>query len=67
MGILSREHANIAPEDIHHHAEKLEHAHELADEVDRTLGHPRHDPHGSEIPGGRLKLNHSEWDPIAGA
>ena len=45
------EHANIAPEDIHHHAEKLEHAHELADEVDRTLGHPRHDPHGSEIPG----------------
>lgn len=44
------EHANMAPEDIHPHAEKLEHAHELADEVDRTLGHPRHDPHGSEIP-----------------
>ena len=42
--------ANLDPENIHLHAEQLEHAHDLADEVDRTLGHPRHDPHGSEIP-----------------
>ena len=45
------EHANIPTGDLHHHAEQLEHAHELADEIDKTLGHPKHDPHGSEIPG----------------
>ena len=44
------ERANIPPNSIHPHAEKLEHAHELADEVDRTLGYPEHDPHGSKIP-----------------
>ena len=44
------ERANIPPSSIHPHAEKLEHAHELADEVDRTLGYPEHDPHGSKIP-----------------
>ena len=44
------EHANIPPSSIHPHAEKLEHAHELADEVERTLGYPEHDPHGSVIP-----------------
>jgi len=44
------QHANIPPGDLHPHAEELEHAHELADEVDKTLGHPKHDPHGSEIP-----------------
>jgi DtxR family Mn-dependent transcriptional regulator len=42
--------ANLDPDKIHIHAEKLEHAHELADEIDRTLGHPKKDPHGSEIP-----------------
>ena len=42
--------ANLDPDKIHIHAEKLEHAHELADEVDRSLGHPKQDPHGSEIP-----------------
>ena len=45
------EHANIPPSALHPHAEQLEHAHELADEIDKTLGHPKHDPHGSEIPG----------------
>ena len=45
------EHANIPPAALHPHAEQLEHAHELADEIDKTLGHPKHDPHGSEIPG----------------
>ena len=46
------ERANMDPENIHPHAEKLEHVHELADEVARTLGHPKHDPPGSEIPSG---------------
>ncbi len=36
--------------DIHDEAERLEHAHELADEVDATLGHPTRDPHGTVIP-----------------
>jgi ABC-type Mn2+/Zn2+ transport system permease subunit/Mn-dependent DtxR family transcriptional regulator len=45
------QHANIPTGDLHSHAEQLEHAHELADEIDKTLGHPKHDPHGSEIPG----------------
>ena len=35
---------------VHDEAERLEHAHDLADEVDRTLGHPRLDPHGEVIP-----------------
>ncbi len=36
--------------EIHDEAERLEHAHELADEVDATLGHPKRDPHGTVIP-----------------
>ncbi len=44
------EEANVAPEDVHEEAERLEHAHELADEVDQTLGHPQLDPHGEVIP-----------------
>ena len=35
---------------IHDEAEHLEHAHELADEVDKTLGFPQRDPHGEIIP-----------------
>ena len=35
---------------IHDEAEYLEHAHELADEVDETLGFPERDPHGVVIP-----------------
>ena len=37
-------------EDVHEEAERLEHAHELADEVDQKLGHPQWDPHGEAIP-----------------
>jgi len=44
------ERANLAPDEVHDEAERLEHAHELADEVDQTLGHPRQDPHGEPIP-----------------
>ena len=35
---------------IHDAAERLEHAHELAEEVDVALGRPRRDPHGEAIP-----------------
>jgi len=42
--------AGLAPDALHAEAERLEHAHELADEIDARLGHPRRDPHGEEIP-----------------
>lgn len=42
--------ANVDVADVHDQAEELEHVHELADEVDATLGHPRLDPHGETIP-----------------
>jgi ABC-type Mn2+/Zn2+ transport system permease subunit/Mn-dependent DtxR family transcriptional regulator len=41
---------NLAPEFIHETAHRLEHAHEMADEVDAALGHPQRDPHGAAIP-----------------
>ena len=43
--------AGLSPELIHETADRLEHAHELSDEVDAALGHPKHDPHGAVIPG----------------
>jgi len=45
------EKAGIGVEDLHEAAERLEHAHELADEVDAKLGFPEVDPHGELIPG----------------
>jgi DtxR family Mn-dependent transcriptional regulator len=42
--------AGIDVETIHAEAERLEHAHELADEVDERLGFPQRDPHGEVIP-----------------
>jgi len=35
---------------LHAEAERLEHAHDLADQLDELLGQPTVDPHGSEIP-----------------
>lgn len=35
---------------IHPLAERLEHAHELADQIDLSLGSPEVDPHGKKIP-----------------
>jgi ABC-type Mn2+/Zn2+ transport system permease subunit/Mn-dependent DtxR family transcriptional regulator len=37
-------------DDVHHEAEYLEHAHDLAEHVAEALGHPTVDPHGSIIP-----------------
>ena len=43
--------AKLPPEFIHEAADRLEHAHELSEEVDAALGHPQRDPHGAVIPG----------------
>jgi Mn-dependent DtxR family transcriptional regulator len=42
--------ARIDVETIHDEAERLEHAHELADEIEEKLGFPTRDPHGEPIP-----------------
>lgn len=44
------EEARIDKDHVHDEAERLEHAHELADEVDERLGFPKTDPHGEVIP-----------------
>lgn len=41
----------IGTDDLHDQAERLEHAHEFADDIDAELGYPRRDPHGTVIPG----------------
>jgi Mn-dependent DtxR family transcriptional regulator len=43
--------AKLPPELVHETAHRLEHAHELSDEVAAELGHPHRDPHGAIIPG----------------
>jgi Mn-dependent DtxR family transcriptional regulator len=40
----------VPQERIHEEAERLEHAHDLAEEVADELGHPAVDPHGEPIP-----------------
>lgn len=42
--------AGLGMDAIHDEAERLEHAHDLADEVDVKLGGPQRDPHGTIIP-----------------
>lgn len=44
--------AGVDPSVVHDQAERLEHAHELAEALDRKLGKPETDPHGSQIPRG---------------
>ncbi len=44
------EQAGLADPQLHLEAERLEHAHELAEELDEKLGKPQRDPHGTEIP-----------------
>ncbi len=44
------ERAQLDVSSVHDAAERLEHAHGLADEVDEQLGHPRFDPQGKPIP-----------------
>lgn len=44
--------AGVDPAVVHDQAERLEHAHELAEQLDEKLGKPATDPHGSQIPRG---------------
>lgn len=46
------EKAGVDPSVVHDQAELLEHAHELAEQLDEKLGKPATDPHGSQIPRG---------------
>ncbi|MEM8739226.1 MAG: metal ABC transporter permease [Planctomycetota bacterium] len=46
------EEGNADPARVHSEAERLEHAHDLTERLDATLGRPTVDPHGSEIPRG---------------
>ena len=48
--------AKLPPEFIHEAADRLEHAHELSDEVDAALGHPKRDPHGAVIPNSTAEM-----------
>lgn len=41
---------SIAHAALHEEAERLEHAHNLAEQLADTLGHPAEDPHGEPIP-----------------
>ncbi|MEL6866001.1 MAG: iron chelate uptake ABC transporter family permease subunit [Bacteroidota bacterium] len=51
----------LTEEQIHEDAEKYEHllTEEILDEVDRSLGFPTTDPHGSPIPGKKKSAMHS--------
>lgn len=42
----------VPPDEVHSEAERLEHAHDLAERLDESLGRPETDPHGSTIPRG---------------
>ena len=42
--------AGLQHDVIHDEAERLEHAHELAEELARSLNFPERDPHGEIIP-----------------
>ena len=44
------EHMGVSPDEVHDEAERLEHAHDLAERLDDSLGRPEVDPHGSTIP-----------------
>jgi ABC-type Mn2+/Zn2+ transport system permease subunit/Mn-dependent DtxR family transcriptional regulator/Fe2+ transport system protein FeoA len=55
-------------EHIHEEAERYEHllTEAQVDEVDKQLGYPALDPHGSPIPGKKLTQGYSLFDMIAG-
>ncbi|MEM7625954.1 MAG: iron chelate uptake ABC transporter family permease subunit [Planctomycetota bacterium] len=44
------ERMGVDPDEVHVEAERLEHAHDLAERLDEVLGRPETDPHGSAIP-----------------
>jgi DtxR family Mn-dependent transcriptional regulator len=52
---------------VHAEADRLEHvlSEELEARIDRSLGHPSHDPHGDPIPDPTLRLERSDLRPLA--
>lgn len=44
---------NVPEDRLHEVAERLEHAHDVAEDIARELGHPERDPHGEPIPAPR--------------
>lgn len=52
---------------VHAEADRLEHAlsEELEARIDKSLGHPSHDPHGDPIPDRALKLERSDPRSLA--
>jgi DtxR family Mn-dependent transcriptional regulator len=52
---------------VHAEADRLEHAlsEELEALIDKSLGYPRHDPHGHPIPDAELKVEPSDLRPLA--
>ncbi len=52
---------------VHAEADRLEHAlsEELEARIDRSLGYPKHDPHGDPIPDSDLRIEGSALRPLA--
>jgi DtxR family Mn-dependent transcriptional regulator len=52
---------------VHAEAERLEHAlsEELEALIDRSLGYPKHDPHGDPIPDATLAVDETDLKPLA--
>lgn len=53
-------------DEVHDEADQLEHVISplLTDRLDKTLGHPTHDPHGHAIPAADLSLDHRTTMPL---
>jgi DtxR family Mn-dependent transcriptional regulator len=52
---------------VHAEADRLEHAlsEELEALIDRSLGYPKHDPHGDPIPDATLNVDDTDLKPLA--
>jgi manganese/iron transport system permease protein/iron/zinc/copper transport system permease protein len=60
-------HVGMAPNEVHARAHELEHVHDIESVayLDELLGHPTHDPHGSEIPENAVEMNKGAVYPIS--
>jgi manganese/iron transport system permease protein/iron/zinc/copper transport system permease protein len=60
-------HVGMAPNEVHARAHELEHLHDVESVayLDDLLGHPTHDPHGSEIPENAIETDKGMVYPIS--
>jgi len=60
-------HVGMAQNEVHARAHELEHVHDIESVayLDELLGHPTHDPHGSEIPENAVEMNKGAVYPIS--